>query len=121
MTEDHNKPLRKRIEIDGVTDERELKMAGDILFNIYNIAADIVNKGGIEQFNSDWNDKHPNWNYNDETRQDEYIGAYELYFKQVADMVANSMGSQYKLKEHESCLINFEEGWFKIRGYKELN
>ncbi len=46
MTEDYNKPLRKRIEIDGVTDERELKMAGDILFNIYNIAADIVNKGG---------------------------------------------------------------------------
>lgn len=118
MKDDYSKPLRRRIEIEGVEDQ-EIKIAGDILFNIYNMAADIVNNGGIKQFNSNWNDSHPNWDYNDESRQDEYIGAYELYFKQVADMVANSIGSPYKLVVKEPCLINFTEGYFIIRGYKE--
>lgn len=121
MTVDYNKPLKKRTVIEGVTDETEKRMASEILFNIYNLASDIVNNGGIDKFNSEWKDKHPDWDYHDETRQEEYVKAYESYFKQVADMVANSIGSPYKLKESNPCLIHFEEGWFKISGYKESN
>ena len=121
MTEEYNKLFKRRIEIDGVVDDLELKMAGDVLFYIYNKAASIVNNGGVEQFNSNWADKHPNWDYKDESRQDEYIGTYEHYFKQIADIVANDIGSPYKLKENEPCLINPKEGWFVIRGYTESN
>ena len=123
MTVDYNKPLTAIYEIEGITNEYEKNVAGDVLMKIYNMAADIVNNGGIDEFNRTWKLIHPNWNYKDESKQDEYMKAYDRYFKQVADMISESVrtpsGLTYKLRETECCLINFKKGYLKLYGYKD--
>lgn len=118
MTEDYNKPLKAVYEIDGVDNEIELRMAGDVLMKIYNLACDITNNGGIDEFNSKWKREHPDWVYTGDP-EDEYTKSYERYFKSIADGICDHCKSPYKLKE-TPCLLNFKEGWVKIRGYKEI-
>ena len=122
MTINYEKPLKAKFEIEGVTTDFELKCAGEILLKIYNLACNIANDGGVERFNSEWDALHPNWDYKDEERQEEYIGAYERYFKSVADIISNQIrtnGVTYKLREAEPVLINFDQGYFTVYGYKE--
>lgn len=117
MRIDISKPLRVRYEIEGVSTLIETCLAGPILLKVYNLACDIVNNGGIEQFNKEWDDTHP------DDSDDEYVRAYERYFKWVADrisdMVRSESGLTCKLREHEPCLINFDEGYFTLYGYIE--
>ena len=117
MAIDINKPLRVKYEIKSVSSDLELYLAGPILLRIYNLACDIVNNGGIEQFNKEWDDTHP------DDSDDEYDRAYERYFKGVADrisdMVRSESGFTCKLREHNPCLINFDEGYFTLYGYIE--
>lgn len=122
MAINYEKPLKAKFEIEGVTTDFELKCAGEILLKIYNLACNIANDGGVERFNSEWDALHPNWDYKDEERQEEYIGAYERYFKSVADDISNQIrtnGVTYKLREAEPVLINFDQGYFTVYGYKE--
>lgn len=122
MAINYEKPLRAIFEVSGVTSEWEARNAGEILLKIYNLACDIVNNGGIERFNSEWDALHPGWNYRDEERQEEYIGAYEHYFKSIADNISEQVrtaGVTYKLREEEPVTINFDEGYFTVYGYKE--
>lgn len=122
MAINYGKPLRAKFEIEGTTTDFELKCAGEILLKIYNLACDIANNGGVERFNSEWDTLHPDWDYKDEERQEEYIGAYERYFKSVADDISNQIrtnGVTYKLREAEPVLINFDQGYFTVYGYKE--
>lgn len=123
MAVDISKPLKARYVIEGVTDQIELQMAGDILMKIYNIMCDIVNNGGIQKFNEEWDRLHPNWVYNDELDDDDpYYRAYERYIKSVADKISEASrykGTTYKLREHEPVLLNFNEGYFVMYGYKE--
>lgn len=122
MAINYEKPLKAKFEIEGVTTDFELKCAGEILLKIYNLACNIANDGGVERFNSEWDALHPNWDYKDEERQEEYIGAYERYFKSVADIISNQIrtnGVTYKLREAEPVLINFDQGYFTVYGYKE--
>ena len=119
MAIDYNKPLRMEYEIEGISNEIEGMIASKILFEIYNLAADIANNGGIAEFNSEWNVKHPDGVYD----QEEYEAAYEHYFKDIADVVSDMTkvgNSTYKLRENEPIIINFSEGYFKIHGYKEV-
>lgn len=123
MAINYGKPLRAKFEIEGATTDFELKCAGEILLKIYNLACDIANNGGVERFNSEWDALHPDWDYKDEERQEEYIGAYECYFKSVADIISNQIrtnGVTYKLREAEPVLINFDQGYFTVYGYKEV-
>lgn len=113
---DYNKPLRKEIFINEVKVNGESEI-GELLYKIYDMMADIINNGGVKKFNTDWEKEYPNWDYFDESRQDEYIGAYEHYCKGIADFIAEVMGAPVRLREHEPCLINFKEGWFRIFGY----
>lgn len=119
MAIDYNKPLRMEYEIEGISNEIEGMLAGKILFEIYNIATNIANNGGIEEFNFEWNVKHPDGVYD----QEEYEAAYEHYFKDIADAISDMTRAgnvTYKLRENEPVLINFAEGYFKIHGYKEV-
>lgn len=119
MAIDINKPLRMEYEIEGISNEIEGMLASKILFEIYNLAANIANNGGIAEFNAEWNVKHPDGVYD----QDEYEAAYEHYFKEVADYISDTTRAgnfTYKLRETEPIIINFNEGYFKIHGYKEV-
>lgn len=123
MAVDYSKPLVAKYEIEGITDPLELRLAGDILLRIYNVMCDIVNSGGIDQFNQEWDRLHPDWVYTDQLEDDDpYLRAYERYVKSIADEISEkvrSNGLTYKLREHENCLINFDEGYFTLYGYKE--
>lgn len=121
MTVDLNKPLKARYEIEGVTNKLELEMAGKILLETYDVAAKIMNSGGIDWFNGMWKVMHPNWKYTGEA-DDDYTKSYERLFKYVADELSEATrvnGLAYKLRESEPCLINFNEGYFTIYGYKD--
>lgn len=123
MSVDYNKPLCAKFEIEGVVNEAEKKMAGEILLRIYNLATKVVNNGGIERFNTEWYETHPDWDNRDEYRNEVYTKAYYSYFKRVADEFSDKVrsdgGLTYKLREFEPCLINFEQGYVTIYGYKE--
>ena len=115
--EDLNKPLTARYHVEGVNDEFECVMAGEILVKLYNIVCTHMNDlGGIELFNSMWKESH-----GDDYDQDEYIRAYDRYFKRVADFYAelarSPEGMAIKLREEEPVLLNFEEGYCEIFGY----
>lgn len=119
MAIDINKPLRMEYEIEGISNEIEGMIAGRILFEIYNLASYIANNGGIAEFNAEWNVAHPDGVYD----QEEYESAYEHYFKQIADDISDMTRTgnmTYKLRETEPIIINFNEGYFKIHGYKEV-
>ena len=122
MAINYEKPLRAIFEVEGITDEWEVRSAGEILLKIYNLACNIANNGGIEQFNSEWDALHPTYDYKDEEQHEEYIGAYERYFKSIADSISEqvrTLGVTYKLREEEPVTINFDEGYFTVYGYKE--
>ena len=113
----YNKPLKAKYVIEGVTDENEMRLAEEILFRVYDIAAKIINNGGVEWFNCMWKTIHPRGETGDE-----YHESYEKLFKYVADEVSEVCrvnGIAYKLRENEPCLINFEAGYFIIYGYKD--
>lgn len=112
-----NKPLKAKYCVEGANSELECVMAGEILVKLYNVTCNHVNNGGIEKFNSDWKESH-----GDDYDQDEYIEAYERYFKEIADMYSELVrtgGMTIKLRENEPVLLNYKEGYCEIHGYIE--
>lgn len=113
---DYNKPLRMEIIIDEVKIDCKSNN-GVLLYKIYDMMAEFMNMRGVEKFNTSWAEKYPNWDYFDESRQDEYISAYEHYCKEIADYIADGLEAPVRLREHAPCLINFRRGWFRLFGY----
>lgn len=75
---------------------------------VYNQTATLMNNGIIEMFNSSFTD--------DKRQGDEYINAYEKLFKMVSDKIASD--TPYRLREHNPILLNFNEGYVTVYGYK---
>jgi hypothetical protein len=121
MAVNYNKALRAKYEIEGVSDYISKLLIGPVLLEIYNLACTIVNNGGVEQFNSEYKKSHSKEEMHEDN--DEYIEAFEHYFKGIADKISDKYrtkdGVTYKLREHEPILINFDKGYFTVYGYVE--
>lgn len=113
------KPLKARFEIEGASNNAERLIAGEMLLNTYNLTCDIVNNGGIDKFNSEWDRLRA------DATDDEYDKAYCRYFKSIADGIVDIIAKAhfyktvYKLKERHPCILNPEQGYCTIYGYKE--
>lgn len=112
--------LRAEFKIKGVTNDLERKLAGTYLLSVYNRAMNFMNERGIDMFHALWDSIHSD--EDDRTDDDEYVKAYDRFFKSVTDDIINKTlpdGKVYRLRTYEPLLIFPAKGCFVLYGYKE--
>lgn len=102
----------------------ERAWAEQALFSVYNGTVELMNNGGIDKYNADWDCRHPE---KDSTTvlEDEYTSEYEKLFKMEADKVALKQGKLpmfrriAKLREFEPVIFTKDLKSGVLSGYVE--
>lgn len=122
MADITNMTFRAEFEIEGVTNDLERKLAGEYLLAVYNRTADFMNDGGIDMFHKMWDSLHPDTDSKCHNN-DEYVNAYDRFFKSVADDIVNKtlpdIKKAYRLRTYEPVIIDPANGRIIVYGYKE--
>ena len=102
----------------GSKNKLQIKKAEELIKTVYDKTADFMNNGGCDKFNRRWFEDHPELKSEcmdvGTPIYDEYLEAYDAYFKGIADAVSHRFGyvgngKYVYLREEAPFLIETKE------------